>query len=73
MDWSKLDWIVDSCVSYVALLCLASRRPCIIGPLSDPIKKTRLLQIMYGNLCPGAEVLPRLLKGGRDIYGMLDG
>ena len=28
----------------------------IIRPLSDPIKKTGHLQIMYGNLCPGGGV-----------------
>jgi dihydroxy-acid dehydratase len=41
----------------------------IIRPLSDPIKKTGHLQIMYGNLCPGGGVAKITGKEGETFTG----
>lgn len=42
----------------------------IIRPLSDPIKKTGHLQIMYGNLCPGGGVAKITGKEGETFTGV---
>jgi len=42
----------------------------IIKPLSDPIKKTGHLQIMYGNLCPGGGVAKITGKEGETFTGV---
>jgi dihydroxy-acid dehydratase len=41
----------------------------IIRPLSDPIKKTGHLQVMYGNLCPGGGVAKITGKEGETFTG----
>mmetsp|Transcript_1621 Transcript_1621/g.2523 ORF Transcript_1621/g.2523 Transcript_1621/m.2523 type:complete len:640 (-) Transcript_1621:112-2031(-) len=41
----------------------------IIKPISDPIKKTGHLQIMYGNLCPGGGVAKITGKEGETFTG----
>lgn len=41
----------------------------IIRPLSDPIKQTGHLQIMYGNLCPGGGVAKITGKEGETFTG----
>lgn len=41
----------------------------IIRPLSDPIKKTGHLQMMYGNLCPGGGVAKITGKEGETFTG----
>jgi len=41
----------------------------IIRPLSDPIKPTGHLQIMYGNLCPGGGVAKITGKEGETFTG----
>jgi len=41
----------------------------IIRPLSDPIKETGHLQIMYGNLCPGGGVAKITGKEGETFTG----
>ena len=39
----------------------------IIRPLSDPIKATGHLQIMYGNLCPGGGVAKSEYEGASQV------
>ena len=41
----------------------------IIRPLSDPVKKTGHLQMMYGNLCPGGGVAKITGKEGETFTG----